>query len=103
MQRRAFALQAEAAAATEAPDPAEEHPEALAGLSIPALVAAGEHDKSDFRQGAEAMARTLPGARHAILEGAGHLAPLETPEALDELVLDFLRSASALDAGQGAG
>lgn len=54
-------------------------------------------------RGAEAMARTLPGARHAVIEGAGHLAPLETPEAFDQLVLDFLRSASALDADQGAG
>jgi len=103
MQRRAFALQAEAPPATEAPDPVERHPEALAGLDVPALVAAGERDMDDFRRGAEAMARTLPGARHAVIEGAGHLAPLETPEAFDELVLDFLRSASALDADQGAG
>jgi pimeloyl-ACP methyl ester carboxylesterase len=91
MQRRAFALQAEAPSATEAPDPVEEDPEALARLSIPALVAAGEHDMGDFRQGAEAMARTLPRARHAVIERAGHLAPLETPEAFRELVLAFLR------------
>ncbi|MCW2997048.1 MAG: Pimeloyl-ACP methyl ester carboxylesterase [Solirubrobacterales bacterium] len=90
MQRRALALQAEAPPATEAPDPAE-HPEALARLSVPTLVASGEFDKRDFRQGAEAMARTLPRARHAVIEGAGHLAPLETPEAFRELVLAFLR------------
>jgi pimeloyl-ACP methyl ester carboxylesterase len=90
MQRRALALQAQAPPATEAPDPAE-HPEALARLSVPTLVAAGEFDKRDFRQGAEAMARTLPRARHAVIEGAGHLAPLETPEAFRELVLAFLR------------
>ena len=76
---------------TEAPDPVEQRPEVLARLSLPALVAAGEHDKRDFRQGAEAMARTLPHARHAVIHGAGHLAPLETPEAFRELVLDFLR------------
>jgi 3-oxoadipate enol-lactonase len=91
MQRRAYALGDPPT--TEAPDPVEEHPEALARLSVPALVAAGEHDKRDFRQGAEAMARTLPRARHAVIEGAGHLAPLETPEAFRELVLAFLRSA----------
>jgi pimeloyl-ACP methyl ester carboxylesterase len=91
MQRRAFALQAGAPPATEAPDPAEEHAQALAELSIPTLVAAGELDKHDFRRGAEEMARTLPDAHLAFIEGAGHLAPLETPEAFRELVLGFLR------------
>jgi pimeloyl-ACP methyl ester carboxylesterase len=37
------------------------------------------------------MARTLPHARHAVIEGAGHLAPLETPEVFRALLLDFLR------------
>ncbi len=91
MQRRAFALQAEAPPTTEAPDPVEQRPETLARLSVPTLAAAGELDKRDFRRGAEAMARTLPHARHAVIEGAGHLAPLETPEAFRELVLAFLR------------
>jgi pimeloyl-ACP methyl ester carboxylesterase len=54
-------------------------------------VAAGELDKRDFRQGAEVMARTWPHARHAVIEGAGHLPPLETPEAFRELILAFLR------------
>jgi len=54
-------------------------------------VAAGELDKRDFRQGAEAMARTLPHARHAVINGAGHLAPLETPVAFRKLVLALLR------------
>jgi pimeloyl-ACP methyl ester carboxylesterase len=37
------------------------------------------------------MARTLPRARHAVIEGAGHLAPLETPGAFREMVLALLR------------
>ena len=41
----------------------------------------------DFLDGAEELARTIPGARHVVIEGAGHLAPLETPDALRELVL----------------
>ena len=89
MQRRAIALGDPPT--TEAPDPVEQRPEALARLSVPTLVAAGELDKRDFRQGAEAMARTMPHARHVVIEGAGHLAPLETPEAFRELVLAFLR------------
>jgi 3-oxoadipate enol-lactonase len=95
MQRRAFALQAEAPSTTEAPDPVEQRPETLARLRVPALVAAGELDKRDFRLGAEAMARTLAHAHHSVIEGAGHLAPLETPEAFRELVLSFLRWASS--------
>jgi pimeloyl-ACP methyl ester carboxylesterase len=91
MQRRALALQAAAPSATEAPDPVEQHPDALARLNVATLVAVGERDMGDFRQGSEVMARTLPGARHAIIAGAGHLAPLETPEAFRELVVGFLR------------
>ncbi len=93
MQRRAFELQGAGASegeAPEAPDPLEEHQDALGALDIAALVAAGDHDMSDFRHGAEQLAATLPRARHVVIEGAGHLAPLETPEAFRELVLGFL-------------
>jgi pimeloyl-ACP methyl ester carboxylesterase len=91
MQRRAFALQAGAIGVTEAPDPVERDPDCLARLGVPAVVAAGELDKPDFLAGAELLARTLPGARHAVIAGAGHLAPLETPEAFRALLLELLR------------
>jgi 3-oxoadipate enol-lactonase len=90
MQRRAFELQAEQGAA-EAADPLEADPDVLEGLDVPALAAVGARDKRDFREGAEALARALPRGRHAIIEHAGHLAPLETPDAFRELVLTFLR------------
>lgn len=92
MQRRAFELDAAAPAeVTEAPDPLDLDPDALGKLDAPALVAAGEHDMPDFRASAEAMAATIPGARHAVIAGAGHLAPLETPEAFRALLQEFLR------------
>ncbi len=94
MQRRAFALQAEATEAQEAPDPVEERPEVLGELAVPTLVAAGEHDMIDFRAGAERLAAALPGARHAVITGAGHLAPMEAPETFRALVLHFLRSSA---------
>jgi pimeloyl-ACP methyl ester carboxylesterase len=90
MQRRAFELQAAETAAVEAPDPVEQHPDRLAQLDVPALVVVGERDKRDFREAAEVLARTLPRGRHAIIEGAGHLPPLERPEAFREVVLSFL-------------
>jgi pimeloyl-ACP methyl ester carboxylesterase len=100
MQRRAFALQAGAGPAIDARDPLEDDPEALARLDVPALVAAGEHDMPDFRDGARALARELPQARHAVISGAGHLAPLEAPAAFRELVLDFLRGAPGAPAAE---
>ena len=50
MQRRAFELQADAGEVTEAPDPVETL-DALRRIEVPALVAAGEGDMSDFRRG----------------------------------------------------
>jgi 3-oxoadipate enol-lactonase len=93
MQRRAFAMQADAGDVTEAPDPLDDL-DGLTRLKIPALVAVGEFDKSDFVEGARRMADALPAARHAVIEGAGHLAPLEAPAAFDELVVALLREHS---------
>jgi pimeloyl-ACP methyl ester carboxylesterase len=101
MQRRALALQAEATTPTEAPDPVEQSPDALAQLNVRTLVAAGERDMRDFREGAEVLARTLPDARLAVIAGAGHLAPLEQPEAFRELVLSFLGNSDVKE-GRGA-
>jgi pimeloyl-ACP methyl ester carboxylesterase len=92
MQRRAFELQAAAGEVQEAPDPLERHPELLADLQIPALLAAGEHDMADFRDAAQQLAEALPLARHAAIPGAGHLAPLEAPGEFKQLLLDFLRN-----------
>jgi pimeloyl-ACP methyl ester carboxylesterase len=91
MQRRTFELQDPAAEFTEAPDPLDSDPTALGAITIPTLVAVGEHDVVDFRDGAFELARAIPGARHEVIPGAGHLAPLETPEAFRSLLLDFLR------------
>jgi pimeloyl-ACP methyl ester carboxylesterase len=91
MQRRAFLVQAGASPAPEAPDPVEQNPGGLATLDVPSLVAVGEREQfSDFRDGAPALARKLPGARHAMIDGAGHLAPLESPTTFREILLDFL-------------
>lgn len=95
MQRRTYALQGDAGEPTEAPDPVEERPDALAGLGIPALVVAGGRDKPDFRDGAAELARILPRTRYAEIADAGHLAPLETPEPFRELLLDFLAAHSS--------
>jgi pimeloyl-ACP methyl ester carboxylesterase len=101
MQRHAFKVQAAAGAVTEAQDPVEADPAALGRLAIPALVAAGELDMPDFRAGAEALAQRLGNARHFVIARAGHLAPLEQPEAFRELLVDSLRESAAREAQRG--
>lgn len=103
MQRRASEVQATAGAATRAEDPIEADPAALGRLSIPALVAAGELDMPDFRLGADALARELPNARRAGIARAGHLAPLDQPEAFRELLLEFLRESVTDSSGTHPG
>ena len=93
MQQRAFELQLAAPEPSEAPDPVEEHPEVLERLAVRTLTAAGEHDMPDFIEGARQLAQTLPDAGYATIAGAGHLAPLETPEAFDRLLREFLDGA----------
>lgn len=104
MQRRAYEQQAEVEDVEEAPDPVEEDPDALTRLDVPTLVAVGDRDKPDFRRGAEVLARSLPHAHLEIIDGAGHLAPLETPDTFRELLLRFLgeRELPAREGGEPA-
>ena len=92
MQRRTLAVQPKAAEVSEAPDPVEEDPDVLAGLEMPTLVIVGDRDMPDFRQGAETLADALPNSRLEVIEGAGHLAPLETPDRFRDLLLAFLET-----------
>lgn len=89
MQRRVFELQLDVDYDEEASNPLEDDPSALAHLGVPALVAVGEHDKSDFLDGANYYAAAL-GTDRVVIGGAGHLAPMEAPEAVTELLLAFL-------------
>ncbi len=73
----------------------------LSYVQAPTLLLAGELD-TKFAGIAEEMARSLPDATMHLIEGAGHAAHLERPEAFGAEVLDFLRrvhaGASATDA-----
>jgi pimeloyl-ACP methyl ester carboxylesterase len=90
MQRRAFELQLAAGDVEDAPDPVEEDPESLTRVDMPVLVAAGAEEMPDFLAAAETLARVVPGARSVVIEGAGHLAPLEAPEAFRDLLAEHL-------------
>jgi 3-oxoadipate enol-lactonase len=66
-----------------------EQPE-LGAVRVPTLVGVGEHDKPDFRAIAERLARELPDAELAVIQGAGHLPSMEQPEATAALIRRFL-------------
>jgi len=75
------------------PTPDELGPQ-LAGLTVPALVVAGEHDLPS-RRASERLAELLPDARLEVVVGAGHVVNLAKPAAFNALLIDFLESLPA--------
>ena len=64
--------------------------EDLPGIAFPTLVIVGEHDAITPPADAEAMAAALPDDRLEIIRGAGHLAPMERPDVVNQAILSFL-------------
>jgi pimeloyl-ACP methyl ester carboxylesterase len=70
-----------------------ERPDATAFLSrivCPALVLVGEHDTITPAADSEAIATAIPGARLTVIPEAGHMAPVENPEAVNAAIRGFL-------------
>lgn len=67
----------------------------LAKIDCPTLVLHGTEDRLVPVENARRMASLIPGARLALLDGAGHLYHSEQPEAADALVLAFLAEVEA--------
>ena len=59
---------------------------------LPTLVIVGEGDVITPPEHARALAQAIPGARLAIIPGAGHLPPVEQPEATTRSLREFLES-----------
>ena len=66
-------------------------PERLRRVKAPTLVIAGAADRFLPRAHPEAYAAGITGARLEIVDGAGHMAPMERPAEVTALVRDFLR------------
>src|SRR5690606_30063557 len=64
--------------------------ERLAQLRAPTLAMVGEFDMADFHQMADRLAE-IAKAEKTIVPGAGHLASVEAPLALNEQLLAFLQ------------
>jgi YbgC/YbaW family acyl-CoA thioester hydrolase len=66
----------------------------LGTIGVPTLVVVGAEDRASPPPVAQAMADAIPGARCAIIPGAGHIAPLEQPLAVSRVLGDFLETLS---------
>ena len=58
---------------------------------LPSLCIVGEHDQLTPPDRASAMADALAGSRLAVVPGAGHLTPVEQPQATTTLLAEFLK------------
>lgn len=63
---------------------------ALAAIAVPALIAVGAGDQLTPPNLAREMATLIPGAELRVLDGAGHLPPLETPDAVSAMLRRWL-------------
>jgi len=66
----------------------------LGTIRVPTLVLVGERDLPDFQRTAERLEREIPGARRATIAGAGHMANMEAPDAVNKALAGFLTRAS---------
>ncbi|HTO49604.1 MAG TPA: alpha/beta hydrolase [Burkholderiales bacterium] len=62
----------------------------LGTIRAPTLVLVGERDLPDFQRTAERLEREIPGARRATIAGAGHIANMEAPDAVNKALAGFL-------------
>ncbi len=65
---------------------------ALASFDWPALVIAGEEDAISPPEVMRAIADSLPQAKYQEVEAAGHMSPMENPDAFNQALIDFVRS-----------
>jgi len=64
----------------------------LGSITAPTLVVAGSEDALISVDSQRRLAERIPGARIEIVSRAGHLAPLEQPDAFNRIVRRFLHS-----------
>lgn len=62
----------------------------LANIPVPTLALAASEDRSAPAPMMEKMAARIPGARYVCIEGAGHLANLEDPDAFNRAIAEFI-------------
>ncbi len=69
--------------------------DALATIACPTLALAGSEDKTAPAEVMERMASRIPGGSYACLDGAGHIANQEAPDAFNAAIDGFLAALEA--------
>jgi pimeloyl-ACP methyl ester carboxylesterase len=64
----------------------------LKNVTVPTLILFGEHDKVVPPANAELLDKELPNSTVKILPDAGHIYPMEVPEAATQAVVEFAKS-----------
>jgi 3-oxoadipate enol-lactonase len=62
----------------------------LGEVPVPTLVVVGEYDAGDVHDIADRLEREIPGGRKVVVPDAAHVLPLEQPEELNRILLEFL-------------
>ena len=62
----------------------------VADMELPTLFLCGDQDVITPPDEMRSISQQVVGARYIEIEGAGHLAPLENPTAVNQAVYDFL-------------
>ena len=63
----------------------------LPNISVPTLLVAGSDDRTAPPAVMEKMAQKIPGAEYVLLEGCGHLGPMDQPEEFNAVLEKFLK------------
>ncbi len=71
----------------------------LGQIAVPTTVIVGELDIATPPERSEEIAAAIPGARLVRIPGAGHMSPIEAPEAVTAALREHLASATAAFAG----
>jgi 3-oxoadipate enol-lactonase len=66
----------------------------LANIKLPTLVICGEKDVISPPDELREMASAIPGSRFEIIPDAGHMSPLESPDAFNDVLTDWLAKLS---------
>lgn len=78
------------------PPPLPSSKRAYDRIAVPTLVVEGAEDKLLPDGWAAEIAAQIPQGRSAVIERAGHCPQIEQPDAVNELLLDFLKNVSEL-------
>lgn len=65
--------------------------ELLPRIAVPTLLVAGSDDKTAPPALMERMAQKIPGAQYTVLDGCGHLGPMDQPDSFNAALYDFMQ------------